>query len=414
MNTKSQAWYMKLHWQIAIGMVLGVCLGMLLRSFGEPPEFVIGALDMGGTIFIKLLKMVVLPLVIASVLLGITGIGNTKDLSKLGGRTLFYYMCTSLVSISVGLVFVNLIQPGKRVSLDLNSMEKPKINTEDNTLSDILVRMIPENPFGAIGAVPFEMLSVLFFVIVFGIFALQVSQETRKPIVDLAHAVNEIMIKMVHGVLSLAGIGVFCLVAELVVETGLSVFVSLAWYLLTVMFALGFHFFVILPTVYYIFRRENPFDYMSQMSPALLTAFSSASSAGTLSLTMECSQKNGRVSPKVSSIVLPLGATINMDGTALYEGVAVLFIAQVLGIDLTLGAQFLVLLTALLASVGAAGIPHAGLTTMIIIMETIGLPLEAQSLILAVDRVVDMARTSTNVWSDSIGAAIIEKASRES
>lgn len=356
--------------------------------------------------------MVVLPLVIASLLLGVMGVGSSKDLAQLGGKTLFYYVSTSFLAIVTGLTFVNLISPGTKVALDLGEMKAHEVEAP-TSIFDIFLRMVPENPIGSMAAVPFDMLAVLFFIILFGIFALQVSEKDRKPIADFAHSLNEIMLKMVHGILLLAPLGVFCLVAELVSETGLVVFGSLGWYLFTVLLALAFHFFVIIPVIYFVIRKENPYLYMKQMLPALLTSFSSASSAATLSLTMECSQENKKVSPKVSSIVLPLGATINMDGTALYEGVAVLFIAQVLGVELSFFQEFMVLITALLASIGAAGIPHAGLAMMVVILETVGLPIEATSMILAVDRLVDMARTSVNVWSDSVGAAVIEKLSEK-
>lgn len=403
-------WFKELHWQIAIGMVLGVLLGFALREMPSIAETAVYFLDLGGKIFLRLLKMVVLPLVIASLLLGVLGVGSSKDLSKLGGKTLLYYIVTSLIAITVGLVFVNLLSPGTKVTLDLGDMAAKAVSAP-TSLGEIFIRMVPENPIGSMAAVPFDMLGVLFFVIMFGVFALQIPLEKRKPIITFADSLNEVMLKMVHGILAIAPIGVFCLVAELITEVGGQVFISLGWYLVTVMLALGFHFFVIIPAIYFFIRKENPYLYMKQMSPALLTAFSSASSAATLSLTMECSQKNDRVSPKVSSIVLPLGATINMDGTALYEGVAVLFIAQVMGVDLSFFQQFLVLVTALLASVGAAGIPHAGLAMMVVILETVGLPIEATGMILAVDRIVDMARTSVNVWSDSVGAAIIDKVS---
>lgn len=405
-------WYKELHWQIALGMFIGVWLGLFLKEQSAIAVHVVPFLDLGGKVFLKLLKMVVLPLVIASLLLGVMGVGSSKDLAQLGWKTLVYYISTSILAIITGLTFVNILTPGSRVDLQLGEMEAAHVDTP-TSLFDIVVRMIPENPFGSMAAVPFDMLAVLFFIILFGIFALQVSEEKRKPIYDFADSLNEIMLKMVHGILMTAPIGVFCLVAKLISETGLIVFGSLGWYLVTVMLALAFHFFVIVPLIFFALRRENPYSYMKQMLPALLTSFSSASSAATLSLTMECSQKNKVVSPKVSSIVLPLGATINMDGTALYEGVAVLFIAQVLGVDLTFFQEFMVLITALLASVGAAGIPHAGLAMMVVILETVGLPLEATSMILAVDRIVDMARTTVNVWSDSVGAAIIEKVSQK-
>ena len=401
-------WYKELHWQIAVGMLLGVLVGLFLKENQMASSAVLPIVDLGGKIFLRLLKMVVLPLVIASLLLGVMGVGSTKDLSRIGSKTIIYYIFTSLVAITVGLVFVNILSPGTRVDLDITGMAG-KAMSSPSSLSEIFRRMVPENPIGSMAAVPFDMLGVLFFIIMFGIFALQVSPEKRKPIADFADSLNEIMLEMVHGILAVAPIGVFCLVSKLIMEVGVQVFGSLAWYLVTVMLALSFHFFVIIPILYFVIRKENPFNYMKQMSPALLTAFSSASSAATLSLTMECSQKNKKVSSKVSSIVLPLGATINMDGTALYEGVAVLFIAQVMGVDLSFFQQFLVLITALLASVGAAGIPHAGLAMMVVILETVGLPLEATGMILAVDRVVDMARTAVNVWSDSVGAAIVDK-----
>ena len=401
-------WYKELHWQIFMGLFMGCVVGVVLRSTPLSEDFFIPIFDMGGKIFLRLLKMVVLPLVIASLLLGVMGVGSMRELSRLGSRTMIYYVITSLMAIMIGLVFVNLISPGTKASLEIEGMTGKTVETPTSFL-DILLRMIPENPFNSMAAVPFDMLAILFFIIIFGVFSLQVSKEQRKPIADFAGSLNAIMLKMVAGILVLAPYGVFCLVADLVSEVGLKIFVSLSWYLVTVISALGFHFFIVMPCVYFFIRKENPFNYMKQMSPALLTAFSSASSAATLSLTMDCAQKKETVSQKVSSIVLPLGATVNMDGTALYEGVAVLFIAQMMGVDLVLGQQFLILLTALLASIGAAGIPHAGLAMMVVILEVVGLPLEATGLILAVDRVVDMARTTVNVWSDSVGAAVIEK-----
>ena len=401
-------WYKELHWQIFMGMFFGCVVGVLLRATPIPEAPFIPFFELGGQIFLRLLKMVVLPLVIASLLLGVMGVGSTKDLSRLGLRTMAYYVFTSLVAITVGLVFVNIISPGTKVTMDFPEVDSETMNTP-TSLFDILLRMIPENPFGSMAAVPFDMLAVLFFIIVFGVFSLQVPEEKRKPIADFADSLNAIMLKVVDGVLVLAPYGVACLVAELVTEVGLKIFASLSWYLITVTLALAFHFFVVIPFIFFVVRRQNPYAYLKQMLPALLTAFSSASSAATLSLTMECSKKNKVVSDKVSSIVLPLGATINMDGTALYEGVAVLFIAQMMGVELALTQQFLVLITALLASVGAAGIPHAGLAMMVVILEVVGLPLEATGMILAVDRVVDMARTAVNVWSDSVGAAVVEK-----
>jgi Na+/H+-dicarboxylate symporter len=252
------------------------------------------------------------------------------------------------------------------------------------------------------------MVGVIFFTIMFSIFAMKSAETHRAPVVNLMGAVYEIMMKMVGAIIRLAPLGVFCLVAKLVATLGFDVFMPLMKYMVTVILALGIHFFIILPAIFWWWTRSSPWAYMQALAPALLTAFSSASSAATLPLTMECAENRGGVSEKVTSIVLPLGATVNMDGTALYEGVAVLFIAQVLGHDLAFAQQLIVLLTALLVSVGAAGIPHAGLVMMVIILEAVGLPLEATGMIWAVDRVVDMARTATNVWSDAVGAAVID------
>ena len=377
-------------------------------------QSVISLCGIGGTVFIRLLKMVVVPLVASSLFMGITSIKDSAELGRIGSRTAIYYVFSSLIAILVGLFFVNIIQPG--VGSDLASkldFAKSATHIKPDSLWDTLINIVPVNPMGSVSSVPFDMLGLIFFVIIFGIFTMKVESSKRQPIVDFFSAISEVMIKMVNAIIYLAPIGVFCLVTKLVSQTGADVFVPLLWYLLTVSLALLAHVFGILPLVVFLVTKKNPYQYMKQMAPALLTAFSTASSAATLALTMKCSQIKGTVSKKVSSLVLPLGATVNMDGTALYEGVAVLFIAQVLGHDITLVQQFTVLITALLVSIGAAGIPHAGLVMMVIIFEAIGLPIEATALIWAVDRVVDMGRTATNVWSDSVGALIINHSESE-
>jgi len=277
-------WYRELHWQIFIGLFMGCLVGVILRSTPLPEDYFVPVFDMGGKIFLRLLKMVVLPLVIASLLLGVMSVGSIKELSRLGSRTMIYYVITSLLAITVGLIFVNAISPGTKVLLEIEGLSGKSIETP-TSIFDILLRMIPENPFSSMAAIPFDMLAVLFFVIIFGIFSLQVSSKQRKPIADFAESLNAIMLKMVEGVLVLAPYGVFCLVADLVSEMGLKIFASLGWYLITVILALCFHFFVVIPLIYFFIKKENPFRYMKQMSSALLTAFSSASSAATLSLT---------------------------------------------------------------------------------------------------------------------------------
>ena len=354
--------------------------------------------------------MCIVPMVVSSLFIGVCNVSSTRDLGRIGGRTGIYYLCTSLISVCVGLLFVNLFQPGVGASISLGNSAKEV--TPPGSLFDILSRIVPSNPIKALADM--DMMGIIFFTVVFAIFTLKVGGQPKETMKSFFSAIYEIMMKLVHGVIQLAPIGVFCLLAKLVANTGFEVFIPLGKYVIVVMAALAFHFFVILPLIYKVFTKKNGYRYMNQLSPALLTAFSSASSAATLPLTMECVEKRGKVSPKISSIVLPLGATVNMDGTALYEGVAVLFIAQVMNVDLSLGAQFLILLTALLVSVGAAGIPHAGLVMMVIILQAVGLPLEATGMIWAVDRIVDMARTSVNVWSDSVGAAVVDSRLNES
>lgn len=405
------SWIKELHWQIAIGLILGIAAGLYLHALAEHPivEPMLQFFEFGGELFIRLLKMVVVPLVASSLFIGIAGVNSSKELGSIGIRTAIYYIFSSLIAIMVGLLFANLIQPGVgsdlAASLDYSTdfdVKKPE------SLLRSFLTMVPENPIGSMAAVPFDMLGLIFFVVMFGIFAMKVDVEVRKPIFDFVFAVSEIMTKMVSAIIKLAPLGVFFLVTKLISNVGVDVFIPLLWYLLTVSLALLAHLFLVLPALIFVITKQNPYKYMSQMSPALLTAFSTASSAATLALTMKCSQLNSKVSERVSSLVLPLGATINMDGTALYEGVAVLFIAQVMGHDVSLFQQFIVLTTALLVSIGAAGIPHAGLVMMVIILEAIGLPVEATAMIWAVDRVVDMGRTAVNVWSDATGALIIE------
>lgn len=401
-----------LHWKILIALILGVVVGGLAQAgfLGGAKEQIIYVLSLGASIFLKLLKMCIVPMVVSSLFVGVCNVSSTRDLGRIGGRTGIYYLFTSLMSISVGLLVVNVLKPG--VGADIQLGNAAKTVTPPSSLFDVISRIVPSNPFEALATM--DMMGIIFFTIVFAIFTLKVGGKSRETVLNFFQAIYEIMMKLVEGVINLAPIGVFCLLAKLVANTGFSAFVPLSKYLLAVSAALAIHFFVILPLLYAIFTKKNGYKYMSQMSPALLTAFSSASSAATLPLTMECTAKNNAVSKKISSMVLPLGATVNMDGTALYEGVAVLFIAQVMGVDLSLGSQIIVLFTALLVSIGAAGIPHAGLVMMVIILQAVGLPLEATGMIWAVDRVVDMARTATNVWSDSVGAAVIDSQVGES
>lgn len=370
------------------------------RYFGD------AAKRLGG-LFLRLLRMVAVPLIVTSLVTGVTGLGHAGRLGKMFGRTLAYYMCTSLIAIVIGVTMVNVVRPG----LTGDEVEKVEaVQTADKSLGELLFEqletMIPSNPIAALADANF--LSIISFSLAFSVFAVIVGGRTLQIIRDFFDAAFDVMMAMTMAIIRLAPLGVVFLMMYVTATQGPAVFKSLAWYMITVLMALAFHALIVLPAILHFIAKKNPWHFAQAMSPALLTAFSSASSNGTLPLTMACVEKRAGVSNRVSSFVLPLGATINMDGTALYEAVAVLFISQLYhGAILPLDQQILVAITALLASVGAAGIPHAGLVMMVIILQAVNLPVEMQGIILAVDRVLDMCRTSVNVWSDSCGCAVI-------
>ncbi|HBE71035.1 MAG TPA: dicarboxylate/amino acid:cation symporter [Planctomycetaceae bacterium] len=361
-----------------------------------------------GSLFLRLLQMVSVPLIITSLASGVLGLGGASRFGKMFSTTLGYYMCTSFLAILTGLLITNIINPGlnSEIRLDLGVAQvEPKSITE--TLMEQVEAMIPANPFEAIASAKF--LSVISFTIVFCIFALQVGGDVHKRFQQLAGDGFAVMMKLTTAIIKLAPYGVFLLMIYVTATQGAKVFSALGWYMLAVVVALGVHAFVTLPLVLWLLGKRNPFGFLQHMSPALLTAFSSASSNATLPITMSNIEERAGVSNRSSSFVLPLGATINMDGTALYEAVAVLFIGQLaMGDEFTFMHQVSVAVTALLASVGAAGIPHAGLVMMAIVLQAVNLPIEYQGIILAVDRVLDMMRTAVNVWSDSCGTALVD------
>ena len=362
-----------------------------------------------GGLFLRLLKMVAVPLIVTSLASGVLGLGGTASLGRMFSRTLGYYVATSMLAIITGLVMVNLVRPG------LGDNGLPQAAAAEPVaaqgLGEVLFSqveaMIPENPFAAL--VEPNFLSIIAFTIAFSIFAMLAGGEIASAVRKAAETAFAVMMAMTTAIIRLAPAGVLFLMASVTATQGLAVFRSLAFYMIAVALALGFHAAVTLPAIVWFFARRNPLAYAKAMSPALLTAFSSASSNGTLPLTLSCVEHRAGVRNRTASFVLPLGATINMDGTALYEAVAVLFIAQLhFGEMLPLSQQIVVAITALLASVGAAGIPHAGLVMMAIILQAVGLPAESQGIILAVDRILDMLRTSVNVWSDSCGCAVVD------
>jgi proton glutamate symport protein len=413
---------LKLHWQILIALLLAVIAGTLAGTdagiFGMRFYAVF---DFIGTLFLNALKMLIVPLVVSSIIVGIAGIGSGAEFGKLGLKTLLYYLSTSLLAILVGLAIVNMIAPGMvdgepakhLIGLSQNAGDvAAKVQGKGTgDLVGIFLRMVPTNVVAA--AANGQMLGLIFFSLVFGFFMTKIEEPYAESLYNFWQGAFQVMMRITDWVMKFAPIGVFGLVAKVVASTGYSAFVPLAWFFICVLAGLAVHFLVVLPLLLYSVGRVNPLRHYRAMAPALLTAFSTSSSAATLPLTMECVEKNAGVSNRTTSFVLPLGATVNMDGTALYECVAAMFIAQAYGIELGFVQQFTIVVMALVTSIGVAAIPSASLVAIAIILSAVGLPVEAIGLILAVDRVLDMCRTSVNIFSDSCGAVIIARLTGE-
>lgn len=392
------------HW-IFIGIILGAVAGSLI---GEPIQVVADPL---ADIFLRLLKMIIVPLIVASITSGVMGVGSGGNLGRLGGKTIVYYLLTSTLAILTGLILVNVFQPGVGANIELG--KAPEITvTDEGAAWNILLRMIPENPIQAMAEG--DMLAVIFFSILFGVFAMQLPEKGRQFFTTFFDQMFEVMMMMTRFIILFAPVGIFGLIAGIVATTGFSAFGSLLKFFLVVLTALLFHAFVTLPLLLRIIGRiKKPYRHFSNMTEAVLTAFSTASSNATLPLTIKCVKENSGVSNRTTSFVLPLGATINMDGTALYECVVAMFIAQVYGIDLSFFQQWIIVFTALLTSIGVAGVPMASLVAITIILKTVGLPLEGIGLVMVTDRILDMVRTAVNVWSDSCGAVVIARTEKE-
>ncbi len=419
-----------LHWQIVIAIAIGIAVGALARISWQQglvsAEVLGGIAQVGeriGKLFLALLQMLVVPLIFSSLVTGVAGVPDMAGLRRMSLWTFSIYIVTSLMAIFTGLVMVNIIEPGSGLRYEdlvagaAASGQAPSVEAMETggsgmgVLADVLVRMVPDNVVAAASSNG-TVLAVIFFALLFGVFIKKTGGEHGERMARFFHSFFEVMMSMTSFVISLAPYGIFGAMLALSARGGLAIAGDLGMYMLAVLLALLFHGLVTLPTLVLLFARRSPLAYGHAMSPALLTAFSTASSNGTLPLTMRCVEERAGVSTRVSSFTLPLGATINMDGTALYEAVAVLFIAQTIG-DLSIGQQVVVAFTALAASVGAAGIPHAGLVMMVIVLKAVGLPLDAAMVILAVDRLLDMARTTINVWSDSCVAAIVARLTGE-
>ena len=400
---------LKLHWQILIAFILAIILGIFFPQHS-------GYVRWMGDFFLRALKMIIVPLVLSSIVSGVANLGSTSSLGRLGIKTITYYISTSAIAILTGLILVNIIKPGVGADLGFR-MDVPELTSSTGSVGDIFLRMIPTNIFDALASA--DMLAIIFFAISIGFFIPRVQREYSDFMIKLFNAIFEVMMKLTSFIIKFAPLGILGIVTGIVADQAVdkaklfSMVQHLGIYMLTVLAGLTIHFFIILPLILKFAGKANPFLHFKAMSLPLMTAFSTSSSSATLPLTIEAVEHNDGVSNKISSFVLPLGATVNMDGTALYECVAAMFIAQAYGIELGFVQQMIVVVTALLASIGAAGIPMAGLVMMSIVLTAVGLPLEGVGLILAVDRILDMCRTTVNVWSDTCGAVTIAKTEGE-
>jgi Na+/H+-dicarboxylate symporter len=399
----------KLHWQILIGFVLAIFMGLFLTDYVKYVSWM-------GDLFLRALKMVIVPLILSAIISGITNLSSGKNIGRLGAKTIGYYLMTSFFAILVGLILVNIFQPGVGADLGL-SKNVEEITATKQSFGDTLLNIVPENIFKSF--LETDMLSIIFFAIIFGFFISKVEDHYNTHLTTFFNATFEVMMKITLFIIKFAPLGILGIVAGIVAEeagnpdTLVDIVGRLGLYMLAVLLALLIHASITLPILMKTIGKVSPLKHFKNMTSTLLTAFSTSSSSATLPFTMETVEYESGVSKNVTSFTLPLGATVNMDGTALYECIAAIFIAQAYGIGLGFVEQVVVILTALLASIGAAGIPMAGLVTITIILSALGLPLEGVGLILSVDRILDMCRTTVNVWSDSCGAVIIARTEGE-
>ena len=404
-----------LHWQILIGIGLGIAAGILLCRIA-PYESWGKYIKWAGDIFLRGLRMIVIPLVFTSIALGVAGMGNSAALGRIAGKTLLYYICTTVLAASIGLTLVNIVKPGVGASLNLTE-DVSSVGTQQVSFIDQIVNIVPANIFESMAKG--DLLPVIFFAVIFGFFMNKVDQKHSGTLGNLFTAIYEVIMKITFFIIRLAPYGVFAIVAGVVGKQAdnpqalLSMAGSLGVFVLVVWGGLLIQGGVVLPLLVRLLGKQNPWRHISKMSTALLTAFSTCSSGAALPVNIRDSQEKCGVSNKIASFVLPLGSTINMNGTALYECVTAIFIAQAYGIDLSIAQQVMIVFTALLAAIGTAGIPMAGMVMLTIVLSAVGLPLEGIGLVLAVEQLCDMPRTCINTYGDSCGAVIIARSEGE-
>ncbi|MEP1152073.1 MAG: dicarboxylate/amino acid:cation symporter [Balneola sp.] len=417
-------WYRKLHWQIIIGLVLGLLWGVVSALAGFN-EFTSDFIKPIGTIFIKLLKLIAVPLVLVSLIAGVTSLNDITKLSKIGGKTIIIYMITTVFAISIGLIAVNVIQPGKslpeQTKIDLQETYQDNLSGSEEGVAalkdrgplEFFVNIVPEN-FIEAASDNSKMLQIVLVALLLGIGIMKVGGEEAKVLINFFDAFNDVIIKIVDLIMITAPYAVFALMASVIVDLAgddlnkaIDLLKALGWYCITVVLALTIHVFLVYSSMFKISSGYKLKTFFKAIQPAMVLGFSTSSSAATLPVTLERVEKNLGVDEEVASFVLPVGATINMDGTSLYQAVAAVFIAQALGMDLTILQQLTIVITATAASIGAAGVPGAGIIMLVVVLEAINVPVAGIALILGVDRILDMVRTMVNVTGDAAVALTV-------
>jgi len=412
---------LQLHTKILIGLLSGVIFGVLANRLGFS-DFVFNYIKPIGSAFIRLISMIVVPLVFASLLVGTASLNDIRKLGRIGAKTVAYYLCTTAIAISIGLLLANTFKPGVGLSTEAqrqliqNSSEEAGEQIETAlkrpTIKDILLNIIPTNPVQAF--VEGKMLQIIFFALMTGICLTLIPAKQSLPVINFFEGVNGVVIQMVHIIMKIAPYGVFALISAVIADFGLDILRILIKYSIVVIAGLVLHITIVYSLAIKMFSKLKVGDFFRGIRPAQLIAFSSGSSSATLPVTMECTERNLGVSRQIVSFALPLGATINMDGTALYQGVSAVFIAQVYGMGLTVAQQLTIVLTATLASIGTAGAPGVGMITLAIVLKSIGVPLEGIGIILGVERILDMCRTVVNVTGDASCAVVVASTEGES
>lgn len=409
---KKKKW--SLTTKIFIGLIGGLILGIVFnlfvpRSYVRDTIFVDGIFNVIGNGFIRLMKMLVVPLVFCSLVCGSSAIGDTMSLGKVGGKTIIFYLATTALAVTVAITVASVIRPGIGLNMDAIEVSEVKV-TESTTVADTLLNIIPDNPIGSLANG--NMLQIIFFALVVGILLAKMG-ERAEMVSNLMNQLNELMMEMTNLVMNLAPIGVFCMIARTFANLGFNAFVPLLKYMGSVTFALFVQCFVIYMILLFVFTRLNPFRFIKKFFPVMAFAFSTSTSNATIPMNIDTLEEKVGVSRKISSFTIPLGATINMDGTSIMQGVAVVFAAQAYGIHLGLSGYLTVIATATLASVGTAGIPSVGLVTLSMVFNAVGLPVEAIALIMGIDRILDMLRTAVNITGDAVCTTIVAHQNKE-